>query len=269
MEKVEKFRIKYKVTASDMDVVYRMTPNAMLMYFQDCFANYLSGKRLAAFDIADKNLIWMITEFEVSVIGQRPYWSEDILVEIWFSGISAVKSHVDFRLYDKDGSLFSYGTSTWIILNYATKRPCSPLALLSDDTIPASRKKKHTLPSCEIDACWQSFEHKVNVTDLDFNGHVCNRSYLALAASAFSVEFVRTHDLFFLQIKFMNEAFFGDVLTCEVFRHTESASYWSRITNAENKPVCEIYSRWVGHETPCVKRISEEISRPEADCFHK
>lgn len=63
MEKVEKFRIKYKVIASDMDVVYRMTPNAMLMYFQDCFANYLSGKCLAAFDIADKNLIWMITRW--------------------------------------------------------------------------------------------------------------------------------------------------------------------------------------------------------------
>ncbi len=32
---------RYSLTAADMDTRYRMTPNAVLLYYQDCWARYM------------------------------------------------------------------------------------------------------------------------------------------------------------------------------------------------------------------------------------
>ncbi|MBQ4395459.1 MAG: hypothetical protein II825_09235 [Paludibacteraceae bacterium] len=54
---------RYSLTAADMDTRYRMTPNAVLLYYQDCWARYMSCLHLAAFDVIKHNLLWIITEF--------------------------------------------------------------------------------------------------------------------------------------------------------------------------------------------------------------
>jgi hypothetical protein len=46
-----KYRHTYTATASDITPLYRLTPNAMLMYFQDSFARLMTIHHVAAFDI--------------------------------------------------------------------------------------------------------------------------------------------------------------------------------------------------------------------------
>lgn len=263
METREKFCIKYRVTASDMDVVYRMTPNAMLMYVQDCIANYLSSKHLAAFDIAAQRLTWMITDFEVTLLRHRPYWSEEVNVEVWISEISSIRTFISFNMLDREGRIFAQGTSTWVVMSLDTKRPCPPMSLLHDiGQDIANGKRKNSLPTSEGSTFYRSYRHEVNITDLDFNGHMCNRSYLTIATSTAPVEFIMTHEPTFFQIKFITEAFFGDILSCEVFKDAESRSFWHHIANADNKPVCEIYSRWDVSDAPGIQDIAKDIERP-------
>ena len=86
------YRKQYTVVASDMDVTYRMTPNAVMLYFQDAFARCLTARRLAAFDLVQQQLLWVITGFEVDYCGERPLWSDEIGVEIRFSAITPVRT---------------------------------------------------------------------------------------------------------------------------------------------------------------------------------
>ena len=48
---MESYTHRYSLTAADMDTRYRMTPNAVLLYYQDCWARYMACLHLAAFDV--------------------------------------------------------------------------------------------------------------------------------------------------------------------------------------------------------------------------
>ena len=56
MKDITNYTHRYSITAADMDTRYRMTPSAVLLYFQDCWARYMACLNLAAFDVVKQNL---------------------------------------------------------------------------------------------------------------------------------------------------------------------------------------------------------------------
>ena len=254
----------YKVVASDMDITYHITPNAILLYFQDCFARCLTEKRLAAFDVIKENLVWMITELNFNFIGSRPLWSENIKVEIWFSEISSVRIYVNYRMYDSRGEVFVEGSSCWIIINYETKRPFPARERLTgagyeEDESPVHELK---LPEMQKKELFMEEEHLVNVMDLDFNGHVCNRSYLAIAMATAPVDFVRKNVLKHLYIHFVREAFFKELLKCYVYKVDDSQqAFYHSILNSQGREICRIYSEWEAEEQENRQDVADLIKR--------
>ena len=118
-----KYRHTYTATASDITPLYRLTTNAMLMYFQDSFARLMTIHNVAAFDIVKQHRMWVITEVQIDVQPTVTYWSEDFTVEIWVSELTSLRIYCDFRIVRKDNEqLIASGTSQWNILNLDTKR---------------------------------------------------------------------------------------------------------------------------------------------------
>ena len=77
MTEMNQYTHRYSLTAADMDTRYRMTPNAVLLYYQDCWARYMACLHLAAFDVVKQNRIWVITEFNAWFEEQTALWSDD------------------------------------------------------------------------------------------------------------------------------------------------------------------------------------------------
>lgn len=258
------FQQQYTIVASDMDITYHMTPNAILLYFQDCFARYLTQHRLAAFDIIKQNKIWVITEFDVNFKKEKPLWAEGISVEIWFTEISSVRMYVDYRMSDSKGEVFAEGSSCWVIIDSETKRPFAAKELLLSGGITDSEEGR-TKPKCPVSnqkVFYKQIQHQVNVTDLDFNGHVCNRSYLSIAMGTAPLDFIKTTTPTRMHIKFVREAFMGDQLACNVYRAEDLANvFWHSIVNKDGKDICTIYSEWTNDNTGLSKDVSELIPR--------
>ena len=244
---MQKYSQTYPIVASDMDITYHITPNAVLLYFQDCFARFLTTRHLAAFDIINDHLIWVIYDFDLTVIDRRPLWSDNVRVEIWFSKITPVKIFVNYRVYDENDAPFAEGSSCWVVINSDTKRPFAAKDMLAnagieaiDDTI----QNVSALPKPD-NANHTAIEHRVNVTDLDFNGHVCNRSYISIAMGAAPVGFVMSYIPQHMHVKFVREAFINQVLTCRIIKSaTKPNTFWHQIVNAEGQDICHIYSEW-------------------------
>lgn len=250
---METYIQNYKIVASDMDITYHITPNAILLYFQDCFADYLSSKRLAAFDLTKEGLFWVISEFNLDFTGERPLWSDNITVTISISSVSAVRVYVGYSVADSTGRIFACGNSCWVIVSRESRRPAPALPLLSragiilSGTGPAVRTKDDCSSCTET---YTSVTHRVNITDLDFNGHVCNRSYLSIATATAPVQFISTHDPVHVSIRFIREAFFGQDLNCTVTREPGKDNYVHLITGEDGAEICRIHSIW----TPCPVR---------------
>ncbi|MBP3846122.1 hypothetical protein J6I39_00055 [bacterium] len=251
---MSKYSHSYNVILDNMDLnEYRLRPISAIMYLQDAFARYCATRQMAAYDLFPKNLYWIVSEFNIEFLSKTPFWSEEISTEIWISEITKLKIYTDFKLYYK-GEVFAQGNGCWFILDKETKRPVKTDIITEHFEIcpefVLGEHSKFTLG--EITEKINEINHKNNLSDLDFNKHVNNKSYINIAEAASSDEFKKSHTLKRLNIKFNRESFLDDVLVCTTYKTQTPDTYAHIITKDENS-ICEIQTSWAKNE------VSEDI----------
>lgn len=240
------FRYRYTVSFADIDPEYRMTINAVLCYFQDAIARFLTNGQVGPKDIIKNGLVWVITEFHSHVSGKMPVWPSSTEVEVWLSDITESRTHVDYRMKDENGEEYVSGTSTWAIIDTTTRRPIRCLALENltrlHDTYDKVVHDRYRFPSYGQNI--SSIIHRVTVTDIDFNGHTNNQSYVRIATSMAPLEFSRNHSIKWLHVRFSRESFLNDELCCSL-RQVDNNSFTTTVTkNGQADVVCQITSEW-------------------------
>ncbi len=253
-----KYRHTYTATASDITPSYRLTPNAMLMYFQDSFARLMTIHNVAAFDIVSQRRMWVVTEVQMDIGQAVTYWSEEFVVEIWVSELTSLRIYCDFRIIRKDdGRLIASGTSQWNILNLDTKRLESTdflqgkLTVVSELMTGSHKKVRFPKPQ----GFDMQVDHRATRLDLDFNYHVSNRSYVSIALLTMPDDVLAVQTLASVTIHWLHETYLDDTLTCRM-SHLDNGTYLHTLTNAEGAVVCELMSRWTPQpDTPDVCEV--------------
>ena len=243
---MKKYTHNYNIILDDMSLLnYRLRPISAISYIQDAFARYTATKRMAAYDMFPKNLYWVVADFNIDFVDLLPFWSEEINVEIWFSEISKLKIYTDFRVYYRD-KVFAQGNALWFLLDSQTKRPAKTDEFLDRieirEELTIGEHKKLILP--ETVEKVTSLTHTTNLSDIDFNKHVNNKSYINIAEMTSDVEFLKSHTVKSLNIKFCKESFLGDTLTCTAYK-TEQDNYFVHKIEKDGILVCEIGSQWI------------------------
>jgi acyl-ACP thioesterase len=242
---MNKYTKTYNVILDNMDMFrYRHRPIAAIMYLQDAFARFTATKKMAAYDLFDKNLYWVVAEFNMDFVDSLPFWSEELKIELWFSEISKLKIYIDFNLYYKD-KVITKGNALWFLIDKETKRPAKTDILkekfeVCEELVLGEHKKFIVPDSKEL---YKQITHTNNLSDIDFNNHVNNKSYINLAEMTAPDEFKETHTLKELHIRFNKETFLGDSLTCSTFRTDIPNTYTHKIEK-EGVPVCDISTVW-------------------------
>jgi acyl-CoA thioesterase FadM len=243
----------YCITGSDIDIEYRIHHNAVITFFQDCVANYLTSKQLAAFDIIHDDMMWIISDFNVEFHNEKPFWSEPIRVEVWMSEITGIRFYMDFKLFDSTQMIFAKGNSCWNIINAKTKKLVlsehfmSKFELCEELVLGKHKKMVFSTGTEKI----MTYSHKINSTDLDFNRHVSNRNYLTIASATSDVEYIATHKLLSLSVKFIKESFLNDELICELYAGANTPDRFVHIIkrNADQAEICKISTTWTEKKT--------------------
>ena len=256
-----KYRHNYTATASDITPLYRLTPNAMLMYFQDCFARLMTIHGLAAFDIVKQHRMWVITEVQMEVQPTVTFWSEDFTVELWVSELTSLRLYCDFRIIRADNEkLIASGVSQWNILNLDTKRLettdfMAERLTVVPELMTASHKKVRFPKSQATDL---QMEHRATRLDLDFNFHGSKRTYVSIALLTMPEEVLASQTLSSITVHWLHETYLDDTLTCSM-SHTDDDCYLHTLTNAQGVVVCELMSRW--QPQPYSADVSEVLNR--------
>lgn len=242
---MEKYSKTYNVILDNMDLYrYRLRPISAIMYIQDAFARYCATKKMAAYDLFKDELYWIVTEFNIDFSDLLPFWSEEIKVEIWISEVTKLKIYTDFNIYYNDKA-FAKGNALWFIIDKTTKRPAKTDVIASrfdiTEEYALGEHKKFYLP--EATEKYNQISHTNNLSDLDFNNHVNNKSYINLAELTAPEEFKKTHSIKKLNIKFNKETFLGDKLICSTFKTGLKNTYVHKVEK-DNASVCEILTEW-------------------------
>ena len=242
---MQKYTKTYNVILDNMDLTeYRLRPISAIMYLQDAFARYTATKGMAAYDLFKYNQYWVVGEFNIEFIDKSPFWSEEIKVEIWISEISKLKVYTDYNICYKD-KIFAKGNACWFLIDANSKRPIKTDEVKNRfeicEELVLGEHKKFVLP--EIAEKVSSIEHKMNLSDLDFNNHVNNKSYINIAEMTAPYEYKKTHSLYELSIRFNRETFLDDVLTCSLYK-TNTPDIFVHKLEKDGISVCEISTKW-------------------------
>ena len=234
----EAFTQDYRITCNDMDSEYRMTSQAILNMSQDTIAAYLTTRHIAAFDLQKEGFTWVLSEYTIEMTGELPLWREKVEVTVSPSEISSAKLHIDYRISNKDGETVVTGTSIWSIISTVTGRP----EMISEHcTVCGESVTRH--PRNVVKALDHSdiqFHYVTNISDIDFNGHVHNVSYLKIALSCIPYELARTMVIRKAVIKFLRQSYINEDLLCRIEKNAEDNSALSSISNSEGQEVCRI-----------------------------
>ncbi len=242
---MKKYTKTYNVILDNMDLIeYRLRPISAIMYLQDAFARYTATKNMAAYDLFSKNLYWVVGEFNIDFVDKLPFWSEEIKVEIWISELSKLKVYTDYNIYYKD-KVFAKGDACWFLIDSNSKRPAKTDEVKSKfevcDELVLGGHKRFMLP--KIKEKVSEIDHKMNLSDLDFNNHVNNKSYINIAEMTAPYDYKKTHTLKRLNIKFSQETFLNDVLVCTLYK-TDEDNVFAHKLEKDGVSVCEILTKW-------------------------
>lgn len=242
---MKKYTHKYNVILDNMDLIeYRLRPISAIMYIQDTFARFCATNKMAAYDLFPQNLYWIVSEFNIEFVDKLPFWSEEIKTEIWISEITKLKIYTDFNIYCKD-KVFAKGNGCWFILDQESKRPAKTDMVAESfelcNELAIGEHKKFSIGEVKSKVC--EIVHKNNLSDLDFNNHVNNKSYINLAEATATEEFRASYDLKTLNIKFNKESFFNDELICTTYKTKFPDTFAHKITK-EEMSVCDIQTSW-------------------------
>ena len=236
---------KYNVILDNMDIgEYTIRPISVIMYLQDAFARFCATKKMAAYDLFEPNQYWIVTEFNIDFVDNLPYWSEEIEVNIWISEISKIKIYTDYEIKYLNKT-FAKGNALWFIIDKTSKRPVKTDTVSERfkviNNLALGEHKKFILP--ETQEKIREIKHTNNLSDLDFNNHVNNKSYINLAEMTSTDEFKSKYSLSRLNIRFNRETFLGDTLTCSTYKSVKENQY-THIIEKDGMSVCDISTTW-------------------------
>ena len=242
------FSQKFKSRHSECDPELRVTPPAMLDYFQEVGGRHCIPYGMAVPEIIDVHgLSWVLSGLAAR-FESYPHWPEELTVETWARSLKGFKAYRDFQAKDSSGRICTRASSTWALIDVKSRRPVKMDSFAGNfpanydlQTWPESKPGKITLP--------ESMDGKeeiivVSPADLDYNHHVNNIRYLVWLFMHQEEFFLSRMELAELNIAFLGETVSGDRLHLQGGSVGEDETIYSFRRESDGKEVCRMFTLW-------------------------
>ncbi|WP_414838972.1 acyl-[acyl-carrier-protein] thioesterase [Carnobacterium sp. TMP28] len=160
--------------------------------------------------LAEKGLAWIVLQYTVD-IKQIPTAHQKITITTQALSYNKLFCYREFNVYDETGQLCVTAKSTFALLDIEKRK----MVRIQDEVVapfkaPFSKRLIRT-PKPEKVKEEQSTEseYRVRYLDIDTNLHVNNSKYLDWSIDTLDYEFLTTHKLTHLTIKFEKEVYYG------------------------------------------------------------
>ena len=197
---------QYLVQWYDTDINGRIKMSAIANYLQETAWRHANHLGFGYEDAVKRNEFWVIVSLMIKMVGS-PGWGQTITVETWPKGIDRLFAFRDFKIMSSDGTVIGAATSTWMILDQATRRPKSvdivrPVLHLATHQDILEGNPPFLPPLMDIDT---TEIRKVRFSEVDQNGHVNNIRYIDWCLDALSPEWHGTHEIRSMVINYLSE----------------------------------------------------------------
>ncbi|MDY0225368.1 MAG: thioesterase [Desulfomicrobium apsheronum] len=168
-----------KIQLFHTDATGRVTLASLCRFAQESAGGHAERLGVGMERLAGKNMAWVLREQAMHVT-RYPGLGEVLRITTWPTRAERILCHRDYRILDESGQLVARGTSAWLGLDLATRRPCKAESFFH---LPAEAMLapvfERPLPELQapLDGC-PSDIRTVRASDMDALGHMNNLRYL-------------------------------------------------------------------------------------------
>ena len=231
----EKYSEKRIVSCYEANANHLLRPAAMLDIMQEAAGRDASGLGFGYEEMISGNCAWVLSRVKV-VFHNYPKWRDEVTLKTWHKGANRIFYLRDFQLEDSVGNVAVSATTSWLIIDLASRRMVrnSTLAENFDNTALgdaiAEQAEKVSVPKgMELELV---DTHKVVWSDIDTNGHVNNVKYVVWALDSLEYDLVSSKQIRELVVNYDSEVLPG-----------QSVDLYRAIENTEEGIVCYIVGK--------------------------
>lgn len=238
------------VTAVDeFDFAERIKPSAILEYFQDLATVHAEEIGIGFETMKERNLCWVLNRLS-AVIDRQPEIGEEITLATYPHKPGIADAVRDYYITDSKGRSLIRGTSRWCVLDIQNKaiRRCAALFDYPESAYTTRSAVEGGNPQiCDISQSAGDSESasrgKVNITDLDRNGHMNNARYADMAVNAVDYDFYSAHAIKAFDFNFLVEMKIGEEYSVRI-KTAGSESHIQAESAKKNKAVFRAFIQW-------------------------
>jgi acyl-CoA thioesterase FadM len=251
------FEHTFQVRYHELDNHGNVQPVTLLDWMQDVAGMHARKLGVSVVDLRKQGLTWVISRIHL-VIERYPRAAHSVLIRTWPASREGLFSCREFELTGDQGEVVGLATTSWAVVNIATRRPVRLNGHLPDYPLLPRRALADdfaSLPQLPA-AAMQELNFRVLRSDLDTNQHVNNTVYAGWALEAVPDE-VASGCLTELEIAFRAEALYGDsvISRCAVVEAgEESCCLHQIIKEQDGKELARLRTRWRSQDDGEIRR---------------
>ena len=226
---MKKFTQNHIVPCYDTDAAGRMKPASFMNLAQEAAGLHAVHLGFGYDSLIVRNLAWILSRVHVE-FPDVPMWRDNLTLTTWHKGLNRLFFLRDFIITDKEGREKVKATTSWLILDLATRRLVRDPKLAEDGTVCTENiietpADKVQMPK-DVEAV-HVMDHQVAYSDVDMNGHANNAMYMQWAMDAVDYDVASVRPVKEFTINFNHETKPGDTVSL----------YKARVEDGENLKV--------------------------------
>lgn len=208
----EKYSEKHMISCYEADANMNLRPTALLDWMQEAAGRNAADLGFGYEEMISGNTAWVLSRIRVN-FHNYPKWRESVTLKTWHKGANRIFYLRDFILENLDGEKLVSATTSWLIIDLASRRMVRDknLAENFDNSEMGfaieEQAEKVVLPKDTEPELVHT--HKVVWSDIDTNGHVNNVKYVVWAMDVLDYELANGRPLKELLVNYDSEVMPG------------------------------------------------------------
>lgn len=246
---IQQLEKEYLVHVYETGTDGRVNLHALFNFMQDIASDHAVMLGYGRDDLLKQNHFWVLSRMYAR-LSDWPAWKETIVVRTWPSGVDKLFAMRNYELRHKDGRIIGSASSSWLIIDRASKkiqRPDEFLQRYSRDnqSLASPVRNPEKLQKASDEGCLSPL-FKVKINDLDINLHTNNVNYIKWVTDTYDLNFVMNHRAFSAEINYLAEAIFGDEISIRTSADEADGRYFNHsvFRHADKKEICRVRLEW-------------------------
>ncbi|MFL2099975.1 acyl-[acyl-carrier-protein] thioesterase [Desemzia sp. FAM 23989] len=166
--------------------------------------------------VNEMGLSWVILQYEMN-FNRVPEFAEEVTITTQALSYNKLFCYREFKVYGANGEECVTAKTTFALIDREKRKMARiPEEIVAPYEVEFNKKLVRTTKPEKVGAEATSTEYRVRFLDIDRNQHVNNSKYFDWALDTLDYEFLTSHDLDYVNIKFEKEVHYGNMITSSV-----------------------------------------------------